>query len=464
MKPFKPLMLILALASSPLLAQDNAGQETDFERQVNETDVNPIRQFVESKENISLEDKDQNMEISGDVRFEYRNMHEKGNVIIVNEENGHIHQKYETLRGTHAFTRGLPVSNNDFDVEFNLKIKYTYERSWFGAHVQFDNSCGIKAFNDCIVGRKIGNFTLNRDSLETGKGSGEQNNVNLKRAYMGYNIYADGKHRWDIEVGRKKLNDIFDSEIQFSNRFDGGVLKYATAIDKVADWYFYAGAFVVDERVNMFGAAFETGFLNIIDSNLDLKYSLINWLGNGRTRCPFIDPLGYRFKVSQITFDQHFSVPYCADLPAEFYGAFLFNHDAKKNKFTHYKKANIGWYTGLYIGDVEEAGDWSFDVMYQYVQAQAVPDFDVDGICHGNIQGDLLYDVYFTEDKDGNIVDVLIPGRGNANFKGWKFEFLYGITDNLSFDLLYQFSTPVDAHIGGRHPYNDFKAEAIYAF
>jgi hypothetical protein len=37
---------------------------------------------------------------------------------------------------------------------------------------------------------------------------------------MGYTLYADGQHRWNLEIGRRKLNDIFESEIQFSNRFD----------------------------------------------------------------------------------------------------------------------------------------------------------------------------------------------------------------------------------------------------
>lgn len=466
MKTYKFILLFLATASCSLLVADDAGQETDFERQLNETDVNPIRQFVESKENISLEDKDQNMEISGDVRFEYRNIHESANVIKVDQEDGRFFQRYESLRGGDAMSRGLPVSNNDFDVEFNFKIKYTYGRSWFGAHVQYDNSAGIKGHNDCITTRPECQYIVERDSRRGCKGSGEGNNVNLKRAYMGYNIYADGVHRWDIELGRRKLNDIFDSEIQFSNRFDGAILKYASSIDKVADWYFYAGAFVVDERVNRFGSAFEVGFLNVFDTGLDLKYSLINWLGNGRSRCgKHFDPIGYNFKNSQFTFDYHFTAPYTCELPAEFYGAFLINHAARKRCVTHNKLANLGWYLGLYLGEVEDAGDWSMDILYEWVQAQAVADCDVDGICHGNIQDEQFTDVYELKDKvTGDVVDVLIPGRGNANYKGWKFEFLYGITDNLSLDLLYQFSHPVNSHIGGAHAFKEFKCEAIYAF
>ena len=58
----------------------------------------------------------------------------------------------------------------------------------------------------------------------------------------------------------------------------------------------------------------------------------------------------------------------------------------------------------------------------------------------------------------------LFPRRGNTNFIGYRFEFLYAITDNLSIDAIYEFSNEEDRRIGGRHHYNDFELEAIYAF
>lgn len=476
MKFFKYTLLLL-LTMGPgmvhLSAQDDQGQDTDFERQLEdkEGNISPVRDFVESKENISLVDKAQKLELSGDVRFKWRNRHEKSEVIFINPKTGHIHEKYTSLRGGDAKDAAkVPISCNNFNVEMNFKLKYTYGRSWFGSNVQYENSAGIKARNTCVSKRSLDDFTIITDSREGCKGSGESGNVNLKRAYMGYNIYADGKHRLDIEVGRRKMDDIFDSEIEFSNRFDGVVLKYASAIDGISDWYYDIGVFVIDERVNNFGSAFEVGFLGIYDTGLDLKYSLINWIGNGRTRC--LDdheheiryPLGYQFKISQFLFDYHFEPSFTSHRKAEFYGAFLINHAAKKRCVTRNKLQNMGGYIGLYFGEVEDSGDWSLDIMYAIVQAQAIPECDVGGIGRGNLQDENLTDIVSIKDKNGTVVDVIVAGRGNTNYKGWKFEFLYGITDELSVDILYQFSHAADSKIGGRHYFEEFKLESIYAF
>lgn len=465
--------ILTVFNTSFLMAQEvDIGQETSFSRELRTNDVRPIREFVESKENISLKDKDQNLEMSGDVRFEYQNLHEKSLVIKVNEHKKKFYQKYEAVRGNPNFRLlGLPLSNNDFDVEFNFKLKYTYDKAWFAAHVQYDNPAGCKGFDLCKVTLADENLTIERSTRDSFKGSGFADGINLKRAYMGYTLYADGRHRWNLEIGRRKLNDIFESEIQFSNRFDGVLIEYTAAIDKVESWYWTAGVFVVDERVNRFGSAFEVGLLNVADFNFDLKYSLINWLGNNRTRCVDGRPFGYNYLNSQVTLNYYFDLPLCLlyaehnkhQKSCEFYTAFLINHAAKKCRSSHFKKKNLGWYAGVMIGEVEEKGDWSLDIEYLVVQAQAVNDFDVDGICRGNIQNDNFFDVWTLKD-DGVVVDVLVPGRGNANYKGWKFEFLYAVTDNFSLDILYQFSHPEDSHIGGPHHYTDFKAEAIYAF
>lgn len=475
MKFIKYLLIsvTIGLPYGKLASQDDGqrvGQETAFERQINQIDMHPIREFVESKENISIKEKQQNLELSGDVRFEYRNLHEKGLVIKVDENHHRIYQEYESLRGNPSFRpRGLPISNNDFDVEFNFKLKYTYDKAWFAAHLQYDNPAGIRGFNECFNRLELNNnFNLIRDSRSTGKGSGEGDNFTLKRAYMGYTLYADGVHRWNLEIGRRKLNDVFDSEIEFSNRFDGIVIDYVGAIGKDSEWYWTAGAFVVDERVNRFGCAFEIGWLSIAESNLDFKYSLINWLGNNRNRCLGGDCTGFNFLNSQFLLEYNFELPvHCKrwihNNTSQIYGAFLVNHAARKCRASHYKNKNLGAYAGIVIGDVNEKGDWSANIEFQIVEAQAIADFDVDGICRGNIQDNRFYDVY-TLEKEHVVYAKLVPGRGNTNFKGWKFELLYAVTDNFSLDLLYQFSSPVDKGIGGPHHYSDFKTEAIYAF
>ena len=43
---------------------------------------------------------------------------------------------------------------------------------------------------------------LTLDRRFAGKGSNLATTVTLKRAFIGHNLYADGKHRIDMEIGR----------------------------------------------------------------------------------------------------------------------------------------------------------------------------------------------------------------------------------------------------------------------
>lgn len=536
-------------------------QQSSFERSKNENEQLALRDFVQSKENVDLEEKDTNLELSGDVRFEYHYLDERGDVVVF--EDNRFKQKYKKLRGGDVVDlRGFPISHNDWDVEFNFKVKYNWDKAWAAAHLQFDNSAGVKGYNDCagtytvrvvdnesskvcdclfnlesspvsagieavnpilvdlgdddgLLGPGSADFLLEpeeehgkavepillvRNQRLTCKGSGEAGAINLKRAYMGITLFADGVHRLDIEVGRRKLNDYFVSEIEFGSRFDGIMLKYATALKEYkTDFYTNLGVFIIDERTNHFGWAGEVGLLNIGESALDLRYSIIDWRLKRKNRCFIKDALGTDFLVSQVSFSYNTEFTFCEKLtPTEFYGGFLVNHSAHNNIFTKYKgKKNLGWYAGIYLGQVEKKGDWAIDIEYMYVQAQAVSDCDVDGIGRGNIldqhftdililpafaEGcDILYldqsqvfsegesaTSFSSSDIDSSLfpssLPVLLPRQGNANFKGARVELLYAITDNLSLDAQVEVSTAADSSIGGHHYYASYELEAIYAF
>ncbi len=518
MRFFRYLFPLFTLTFIAVYGQ-RVGQETTFNRELRSRDDQGVREFVDSKENIPVKEKAKNLEISGDVRFEYTNLREKGVVLFVDKggsdyssgyrelppgnvtinKNGraeqknskgvvtplNIYEKYRNLRGGHYVDiDGLPVSHNDFDVEFNLKLKYVYENAWANAQLQFDNPCGIKRGFGCSEKFPIFNrdgsrvFRADSDTRITAKGSGEQNLLSLKRAFIGYNLWADGKNRFDIEVGRRKLSDVFDSEIQFTARFDGMLVKYATSIGEISDFYWNTGAFVIDERKNHFGWVTEFGFLNVFDTGLDLKYSFIDWRKFGVNRCFARNPWGAAFANSQITAEYNFSTPeiFCKTYPAQLYAGFLVNQAANKSKFTH-KRENLGAFAGFYIGEVNKKGDWMVDIEYIYVQAQAIPDFDVGSIGRGNIIDENFYEIYQIDaysdsnyDSSGDVYSSsggligYFPRRGNANFHGWRIDTLYAITDNLSIELEFETSTEITRKLGGPHKYADFEIEVIYAF
>jgi len=101
------------------------------------------------------------------------------------------------------------------------------------------------------------------------------------------------------------------------------------------------------------------------------------------------------------------------------------------------------------VGEVLKEGDWSFEIQYQYVQAFSIPDKDVSGIGRGNVHKDSITGP---------------AARGNTNYKGWRFEGLCAITDDLTVDSILEFSQDVDPSIGGSHHYSKFEIETIYAF
>lgn len=516
---YLPYLAILSI----IFTLEAFAAQSDYERRHDQNDERGIRDFVQSKENVDIKEKSDHLEISGDMRFEWNHDLEKGERIIF--KNGEYRQKYMLLQGKNALDENLELASaNDWDVEFNLKIKYNVEKAWAMAHLQFDNPAGTKGYNKCndIVlildespidqpailfpddsggfdvineGPGGGSFSgssspegiiLVRDNKSSCKGSGVNNFINLKRCYMGYNIWADGVHRLDIEIGRQKLNDLFESEIQYSSRFDGVVLKMASAVDKIADWYIYAGGFVIDERVNHIGFAGEIGFLSVLDSDLDIKFSYVDWTKRGKNRCYIWNSVGSAFRNSQIFLEYHIDPTICGKtIPSSFYGAFVYNNAAERTIFTNHKKRNTGWYAGFFFGEAKKKGQWSVDIMYQYVGAQMASDCDVDGIGRGNILEERLTDIIYVSDGTpiSSSIDqaslsslssslasgqsstrAIIPQRGNANFKGWTIEGLYVITDHFAIDVTYEFTHAADSSIGGPHKFRHFEIEALYTF
>ncbi len=523
-KYLMPLLVAAGLTTANAYGQ-LLGQETSFERELRSRDDQPLREFVQSKENIDVKQKAQNLEISGDVRFEYSFIREKGialfihepHIIISEEEtenlmadlgepsdiesnapvvrvrkipSDQLHEVYRYFQGgQHVDTDGIPISNNDFDVEFNLKIKYNFEDAWAFAHLQFDNPAGIKGRNQCFGelaildkdGKEVKD-NADRDTRRALKGSGEAFSIALKRAYIGYNIWANGKQRVDIEIGRRKLDDLFESELEFTNRFDGIALKYAGEFGEYSDFYWNSGVFLIDERVNHFGYVTEFGFLNIYELGLDLRYSFIDWVKRGRNRCFIRNPLGAEFQISQVSGAYTSKQTFCGyEIPFELYAGFLINHAAKPTKFTHNKKKNLGWYAGIYVGESNKKGDWAFDIEYIVIQALAVSDEDIGSIGRNNVFqeriGDIIDEAFICpsmQDQSMNDVDPYnapssgihgyMPRRGNANFIGARAEFLYNITDNFILDFVGQFSVEEDKRIGGPHRFSSFSVEAVYAF
>lgn len=445
---FVRYLLVVLCAIGLLTKYDAYADEQDgsrFEEELNERDFDALRDYLKSRRALDIDASTSSLTISGNVRTEWRHLNETC--------------KGMRLRGHGAVDAlGRPISRNDFDIEFNLRFDYICGNTWAVAHARYDNSAGVDDNgHPCLPNKK---YDPKACCVQQARecygdpcgyhGSGSCDDLCLKKAFFGYEFYSCGDSSAYFELGRRgNLYDVFDSNIQFLSRFDGLLLKYESSLECIADWYIQAAGFLIDERVNQFGWVTEIGFLNIGDSGFDLKYSIIDWEKNGRNRCFVRNPAGFRFINSQVTSYYHLN-PEWLGRKAQIYGAFLVNHAAHKLKVNnHHKYKNIAWYAGVLVGEVRKEGDWSVEIQYQLVQAQAVPDDDIAGIARGNV----LKESFTTCSR-----------RGNGNYKGWKFEGLYAFTDHLTLDTILEWSKAEDEHIGGAHTYSKFEMEAIYAF
>lgn len=467
MKPYKYLLLLAiigAFASLPAADREDGGRE-DHDAQTDTRDLQSLRTFVTEKRAIDLKEKSTNLSISGDVRTEWRHMREKflGHQVRDGED-----------------CNDIPLSRNDFDIEFNLRFDYSTDKAWAYAHVQFDNPAGVER-NPC-----------NECFKERFHGSGICDSICLKRAYMGYDIFDDkkcgGGNLW-VEIGRQQLYDAFESDIEFDARMDGILLVYESKWEHVSEWYIQAAGFLVDERVNQFAYAAEIAFYNINDSGFDIKYSFIDWRKRGEDRCCLRNPRGFKYANSQVILTYHLD-PELVCIPVEIYGAALFNHCGRKAA----RKGDLlfdsvsgsssssesissssdcsaseteildrdfkqsqrwGFYAGITFGEVEYEGDWSLDISYQWVGKYAIAYDDESGI------------------GSGNFLDDCCSHKGvfpTTGYKGWRFDALYALTDNLTVQTIIEWSKSTENnprfsdHHTKKHNYSKVEVEAVYAF
>jgi len=464
---------VFTLYSGNLFSRDteDSGRLESYEEELEERDWDALRSYLRSRRD---EEKDQSKSallLSGNARVDWRNKQE------TIELDG---DRVSLYGGDATDFKGIRRGRNRFDVEVNLRLDYDLDRSWMVIHWQYDNKAGIDDETNCFDKNSKGVDTCYCREMF---GSGNCGSLCLKKAYFGYNLYKCGDTEFDIEIGRRYLYDVFDSKVQFLSRFDGILLSYGGIVKEVVDYYIHVGGFVVDYRANHFAWITEVGALNIYGSNFDFKYSIIDWRKNGHNRCSDRvkgckqdlvccperkddccddgfrcgdrNPPGTKFVISQWTAayglkkDCWLMKDTWYGRDAILFGAFLINHENPHPTCTP-PNQNKAWYVGLRFGEVRKEGDWAFQVMYQWVQAFAMPNLDMSGIGNGNTLDNLTF------------TDL----TGNTNFKGWRFDGMYAFTDEIVINARCQWSTELAKKLYCKesHYFREIKVEMVYTF
>ncbi|MDF2549704.1 MAG: hypothetical protein K0S07_771 [Chlamydiales bacterium] len=429
------LPIAVACSFSTAYADD---AEASFDSKV-ERDIGGASTFVKSKREYTLQEKLPNLNISGDVRAKWTHYTRSRSTLI---------PAGPTVGKVKDTGKNTTFPANQYNLEFNLMFDYKADRTWMVGQVKSDNSAGSDQYS---VVDSHGLF-----------GSGTSDKFKLSKAYIGYNVLEEGASRFDVEIGRRSLYDLFDSRMQFQSRFDGVALKYSNAYEGMADAYLNAGAFVVDQNMGHYGFVGELGMLDIADLGLDVKYSMIHWLNKSANRSGTTDPVGARFLTSQVTAAYTLDPEYL-DMKAQVYGAFLVNHKARATDIDAGwdKKLNTGWYAGIALGEVRKEGDYSVDLSYQHCGAQVTPDIDNAGIGRGYKSGDRF--------KPTSL------NMGSGNYKGVRLDASYGVTDNMAARLEFDYARAANNEVFGAglaagilrdtsHRYTRVQITGIYAF
>lgn len=382
-----------------------------LQAEVTNEDIEALRDWINSKRLITVKELGGALSISGDIRAELQ----KSNEVV----KGEAQRRH----------------NNAYDVEFNLSLDYRTEWTWAAARIRFDNDAGL--VNEIV-------------------GSGTNNKLKLDRAYMGVRLIDDDLHTMDIDIGRRPMNYPFDSKIEFSSNFDGVLFKDSYAFDRVGDFYYQIGAFLINEKIEQAGYVAEIGLLNIARTGFYTKYSLIDWDTKDHEKVPN----QFHFIVSQCILGYKF-IPQSIDKPVTFYIAGLYNHRARGLGITNGSKSNRGGYVGVWIGQLKMKGDWSFETDYQVLGAQCVPDFDVQGVGLGNAAKNNFY--YHTKD-DKPILNTRSKAQGNVNYRGFEVTFQYMLTNNLNVFQQWKQAITLDKEIGPFHRFKQYEIEFMYLF
>lgn len=383
------------------------------------SDIDALREWINTKRQVSVRELGGELSISGEVRTEFQSTTEVSNGV--------------KQRGIGSpLCGGRQIPRNAFDIEANLMLDYRADRSWGSIKLEFDNDAGM--------------------------GSGTWNKLKLERAYWGIHAIEAETYSVDVELGRRRMSSMADSKIEFGHFFDGLWVKYDRAIDSIGDVFVHAGTFIIDENKSQFAYLGELGAFNIGGTGLYTKYSLIDW--DTKNQHDWIQNQRYDYVVSQLLVGYKF-LSSRLDKVVQAYAAGLLNTQAHRTELTHNKRENWGSYVGVSVGELKKKGDWAFDINYQLLAAQCVPDFDAQGIGLGGANNSGFYTV--KADGTGGVTTRATAG-GNVNYRGFQMTLDYLLTSHINIQQSWQQAVTLHSDIGPFRRYKQYEIEFIYGF
>lgn len=225
--------------------------------------------------------------------------------------------------------------------------------------------------------------------------------IYLEKAYLGYRFYQSDKIDLKMELGRNKMDNMFDSKMQFDSYFTGAHIIYSFKESDYIDFLLHGGPYVIDSEENHYGWIVEAVWKRIADTPVTVKYSFTDW---NAPRIGHIFVPEYYFAISQITtsFQRGETL---------IYASYLYNHQETKY--------NDGFYLGFTTGKINRSGDFLFDVNFQSIKSRLLSPHDNKALKKG-IQVKFIYAL----DESLNL-EAKFSRHDNQNNNKLEFQVIY---------------------------------------
>lgn len=413
---------------------------------LNEADMREIREYVESTRAITVKDKEASLKIGGEVRAGHRYFKDRvGGQKMSGRSSGYsVPVTDPTLQnwtpGGSAPTAGIfypPTPSSVFPIKARLSLEYDKNETYAHSLLQFDNHGGIEDQN---YDSPFAGGRPHYGRFKPGKGG-----ISLARAIYGYRFLDADQQKLSLEVGRRQMDDIFLSPVQFNSTFDGALVRYKNSELEIGDLTLDAGTFLIDPRVYHIGQAMQLGLVNP-SNGLFASYSLINWHKDGQyadgtwgnlskaNTSGAMENMSYRFMNSQGIVGMALPEEMLGKITKLSVGA-LVNHKAKKVARSSGKKDNTAYFATLEYGDAKssgKAGDWKVVASLQKVGSQAVQESEArSGV---GSPGQTLGIPFYYPSNDGSL--------GFGNFKGMALQGTYAIKEGVLFSVDGAYAVP----------------------
>lgn len=245
--------------------------------------------------------------------------------------------------------------------------------------------------------------------MKASTSNGKDSFIFLDKAFLGYQLYEGERGDFSLEIGRNKMDSLYDSKLQYDSYFNGLHVAYHFNQPGIVDFVLHGGPHVVNSDKNHYGWIAEGIWSEIANSPMTVKYSFTDW------NAPRL-PKGasshwdetYLFTISHMLASYQIG-------STKVYGAYLLNHQASNY--------NDGFYVGFTTGKINGKGDLEVDVNFQSCKKNALSPIDFKGMKKG-VQVTAIYALANALNLEGKF-SLYDDHNGSNNNKKLEFAAIY---------------------------------------